>query len=1088
VKKEVKSKVEVAGDISDSKHVTEELKRSYSLLNAIRNAQSSYITEHNPQVLFENLLNNLLKITKSEFGFIGEVLYKSKEQPYLKTHAITNISWNKKTQEFYEKNAQNGFEFYNLKTLFGHVISTGKPVIANNPPEDERRGGIPQDHPSINSFLGLPFHYGSNLVGMVGIANRPEGYDEKLVEDMSPLLTMCANIIEGYRNIQRRNQAEEELVIRARLAELGKEIGAALLSGDPLQNILQRCAQSLTKKLDAAFARIWTFNQRENVLELQASAGMYTHLNGNHSRIPLGMYKIGRIGKNRKPHLTNKVIGDPEVHDQEWAQQEKMKSFAGYPLIVDDRLVGVMAIFARQPLTDFTLNALSSVADNIANGIERKKIEKEKERYIEAIDKSTEGISIADENDQFIYVNAAYARIFGYSQDELIGETWRKITPPELIAPIEKGLSNTLHNKNIGIFNGEIHGLKKDGPTLPIEVNGSGFWDEEGNYRGHVCIVRDVTERKQADEKLKQSEEKYRDLFENANDAICILDSDLKYKDVNKKTLEMFGYTKEEMLAMSVLDIIPPEQIPRSEIEFNKLRKIGMYEKFVGKSLTKDGHLIDVEINSSAIKEGNKIIGSRDIIRDITNRKRAEDELLESKKNLQEAQRLAHIGSWQWIVATDTVKWSDELYHINGYETNSSAPSFKEMSSCYTPESWKQLGAVVTKALQSGESYELDLEMIRPDGIIIYTSARGEADYDASGKIIGLHGTVQDITDRKRAEDMIKESETRLQNILDNSSTVVFLKDIQGRYIIINRRYEELFHVSRNEVVNKTDYDIFPLEYADKFRQHDELALEKSCAIEIEEVVPHEDGLHTYISVKFPLSSSDGKPYAVCGIATDITERKRAQKQIEESLREKEVLLREIYHRVKNNMQIITSLLKLQSRYVKGEENHEMFKECLSRIKSMSLVHEKLYQSENLTRIDFKDYIKDIAKGLFQSYGANKENIALLIDVNNISLEINSAIPCGLIINELVTNSLKYAFPDDRKGKIEISLRSTDENMIELVVCDNGVGIPDDIDFRKTKSLGLQLVTMLAENQLQGEINLDRSKGTEFTIKFKEMK
>jgi len=125
---------------------------------------------------------------------------------------------------------------------------------------------------------------------------------------------------------------------------------------------------------------------------------------------------------------------------------------------------------------------------------------------------------------------------------------------------------------------------------------------------------------------------------------------------------------------------------------------------------------------------------------------------------------------------------------------------------------------------------------------------------------------------------------------------------------------------------------------------------------------------------------------------------------------------------------------------------------------------------------------------LFQSYGANKENIALLIDVNNISLEINSAIPCGLIINELVTNSLKYAFPDDRKGKIEISLRSTNENMIELVVCDNGVGIPDEIDFRKTKSLGLQLVTMLGENQLRGEINLDRNKGTEFKIKFKEIK
>jgi PAS domain S-box-containing protein len=410
------------------------------------------------------------------------------------------------------------------------------------------------------------------------------------------------------------------------------------------------------------------------------------------------------------------------------------------------------------------------------------------------------------------------------------------------------------------------------------------------------------------------------------------------------------------------------------------------------------------------------------------------------------------------------------------------------MSSCYTPESWKRLSTVVERALQSGESYEIDLEMIRLDGTIILTSAKGEADYDASGKIVGLHGTVQDITDRKRAEDMIKESETRLQSILDNSSTVVFLKDIQGRYITVNRRYEELFHVKRNEVVNKTDYDIFPREFADKFRMHDEQVLEKLSAIEMEEVVPHEDGLHIYISVKFPLSSPDGKPYAVCGIATDITERKKAEVQIEKALKEKEVLLREVYHRVKNNMQIITSLLNLQSRYARDGEDREMFRESHNRIKSMSLVHEKLYQSKDLTTIDFKEYIKDIAKGLFQSYGANKGKIALVMDINNIALDINNAIPCGLIINELLTNSLKHAFPEGKEGEIKIAVHSMNENTIELVVGDNGIGISEDVDFRTTKSLGLQLVTMLAENQLHGEIILDRSKGTEFTITFREVK
>jgi two-component sensor histidine kinase len=154
----------------------------------------------------------------------------------------------------------------------------------------------------------------------------------------------------------------------------------------------------------------------------------------------------------------------------------------------------------------------------------------------------------------------------------------------------------------------------------------------------------------------------------------------------------------------------------------------------------------------------------------------------------------------------------------------------------------------------------------------------------------------------------------------------------------------------------------------------------------------------------------------------------------------------------------------------------------------MSLVHEKLYQSKDLTTIDFKEYINDIAKGLFQSYGANKGKISLVMDINNISLNINTAIPCGLIINELLTNSLKHAFPEGKEGEIKIAVHSMNENTIELVVGDNGKGISEDVDFRTTKSLGLQLVTMLAENQLHGAIILDRSKGTEFTITLKEVK
>lgn len=177
------------------------------------------------------------------------------------------------------------------------------------------------------------------------------------------------------RDITERKRAEGAQAERARLSALGADIGAALTQGNTLRDMLQRCAEALVKHLDAAFARVWTLNRRENVLELQASAGMYTHLDGGHSRVPVGRFKIGLIAEERRAHLTNEVVGDPRVGDQAWAEREGMVSFAGYPLIVDDHLVGVMAIFARHELTEVALEAMESVAKSIALGIERKRAE-----------------------------------------------------------------------------------------------------------------------------------------------------------------------------------------------------------------------------------------------------------------------------------------------------------------------------------------------------------------------------------------------------------------------------------------------------------------------------------------------------------------------------------------------------------------------------------------------------------------------------------------------------------------------------------------------------------------------------------------
>jgi len=223
----------------------------------------------------------------------------------------------------------------------------------------------------------------------------------------------------------------------------------------------------------------------------------------------------------------------------------------------------------------------------------------------------------------------------------------------------------------------------------------------------------------------------------------------------------------------------------------------------------------------------------------------------------------------------------------------------------------------------------------------------------------------------------------------------------------------------------------------------------------------------------------------VCS-AKDISERKQAEEQIKNSLEEKEVLLKEIHHRVKNNLQVISSLLYLQSENVQDQGTLEALKDSRNRVKSMALIHEKLYRSKDLAHIDFEDYVRNLTGFLSTSYSDKTKTVTIQASIKDISLDINTAIPCGLIINELVSNSLKYAFPGDRRGCINIDMHADNGHkgsMLNLVVDDDGVGLPQNIDVRDTDSLGLELVNTLVQ-QLNGTVQLLRGEGTRFVIRF----
>jgi len=358
---------------------------------------------------------------------------------------------------------------------------------------------------------------------------------------------------------------------------------------------------------------------------------------------------------------------------------------------------------------------------------------------------------------------------------------------------------------------------------------------------------------------------------------------------------------------------------------------------------------------------------------------------------------------------------------------------------------------------------------------------------DWRGNLVSQIVVLRDITVRKRAEEQLFESEEKFRTIFENASDEIVYMDRNGTIIDINKE-KTLFGYDPEEIIGKhfTELDFVGLDMKEMGSLFKDVVMmgDTSPVTTMELEFNHKNGRRVFAEVSTRVIKKKGEVEALLGIVRDVTERKKAEEKIKLSLKEKEVLLREIHHRVKNNLQIVSSLLSLQSQYIKDKLCADMLKESQNRIRSMALIHEKLYQSEDLASINADEYIGTLVHGLLRSYATRTDQITLTIDVEDISLKVDTAIPCGLIINELVSNSLKHAFPH-RKGEIKVMLHSLKRD-IELLVTDNGIGLPEDIDFRTTETLGLRLVTILAEDQLNGEIELDRTDGTAFHIRFKE--
>jgi len=294
----------------------------------------------------------------------------------------------------------------------------------------------------------------------------------------------------------------------ARVLAMDRALGWGVLQSKTLREILDRSVQAMVENLDAALARIWLLDEQENVLVLQASAGLYTHLTGAHGRIPVGSLKIGSIARERRPHLTNAVVGDPRVPDQEWAKRERLVSFAGYPLLVGDRLIGVVAMFARRPLSDLVLQAMASVAGRIAYAVERIRSEealaRSEERFRALVEHSSDAVSLLDAQATIVYAGPSTRRVLGYESEELIGTDAFRLVHPEDIPAARDTLSRIVAEPG-STLNAEIRLLHRNRGWIWAECVGTNCLNNP-QVRGVIVNYRDITERKRTEQAIRQRE------------------------------------------------------------------------------------------------------------------------------------------------------------------------------------------------------------------------------------------------------------------------------------------------------------------------------------------------------------------------------------------------------------------------------------------------------------------------------------------------------------------------------------------------------------------------------------------------------
>ena len=715
-----------------------------------------------------------------------------------------------------------------------------------------------------------------------------------------------------------------------------------------------------------------------------------------------------------------------------------------------------------------------------------------------AIQANDQGVWDVDLKANTIFLTKRCKEMFGYAEEEIGNDldVWTKLVHPEDLPSLLEA-RNSVINGEAQSFSNEHRKLCKNGSWKWVQVRGVvATRDKNGQILRITGTYADISSKKQQQEQIIQSEKRLNEAQTTAKIGsweFNINTFKLTWSREHYRIFELEEDILPEKLYEAYRSKIHPDDIPELDRVINLAIGEGRGYEYEHRVICKYGRIKYIlGIGQPELDAHGKVVGIKGTAQDITQRKLFQQELdIQNKKlnelnrTLNQAQKLSQVGSWQWDMTSDKAEWSDEMYNIYGVTKGDFYPSNENVRKTVLREDLQKVEIGVGSLLKGEIFSPFEFRIMRPSGEIrnLYIVALEKGGDGTENEEI-IFGVTQDITERKERE----KTSHHLAQIASNSTDMIYLINSSYQYLAANHSYLTAFGLTDNQLLSENLSDIMGEAYF------------KNVIIPNVKKCLDGENVHYQTWYNFPKT---GKKYmdikytkyldhegVLSGVAInsrDISFRKHAEDKVTRSLEEKELLLRELYHRTKNNMQVISSMLSIQSIYSENEEVKVMLDETKNRIMGMALVHEKLYQANDLSWIDLKDYITDLVELLKVSLLSKTSNLDIVMQLENTRTNIDTAIPCGLIINELFTNAIKHGFPQREKGIITISLFNSDENEICIAVKDDGKGIPEGFDIRNSNSYGLTAVIMLSEHQLGGSLTLDSTNGTEFILKFKEI-